>query len=323
MYKPVDMSVWQGRIDSEEATPALRWHQIIKVWDQTAPLNHAPALLGFVCDEGVRRNQGRPGARNGPHAIRDALANLAYHLDTCAFDAGDIVCEDQKLEQAQEELAEHVSHVLQHDGFPIVLGGGHEVAWGSFLGITDYLKQTGSNRRIGIINFDAHFDLRNPKAQPSSGTAFSQIAHWCEDNKRPFHYMVLGINPAANTHALFEFAKNHQVTWHTDMLCTLNNLLELEESLSRFMQQIDVLYLTICLDVFPAGIAPGVSAPNAIGIAPITVINLIKTIKTQCFQHKVTLIMADIAEMNPEYDRDGITAKLAARLMYEVLGISI
>ncbi len=323
MYKPADVIVWQGRIDAEETTPALRWHQKIQAWDRTCQLNHATTLLGFACDEGVRRNKGRPGARNGPQTIRNALANLAYKLDTLAFDAGDIVCEDQQLEQAQEALAEHVSHVLQHNGFPIVLGGGHEVAWGSFLGITDYLKQTDSNHRIGIINFDAHFDLRNPQPQPSSGTPFRQIAHWCEDNNRPFHYMVLGINPAANTHALFEFATNHQVVWHVDIQCTQRHLQVLKESLSCFMQQIDDLYLTICLDVFPASIAPGVSAPCAIGIAPATVIHLINTLKALCSQHKVTLIMADIAEMNPEYDRDGITAKLAARLVYEVFANSI
>jgi formiminoglutamase (EC 3.5.3.8) len=37
------------------------------------------ALLGFVCDEGVRRNQGRTGAAEGPQAIRQALANMASH----------------------------------------------------------------------------------------------------------------------------------------------------------------------------------------------------------------------------------------------------
>ena len=38
-------------------------------------------LIGFACDEGVRRNGGRVGAKDGPRAIRAALANLAWHQD--------------------------------------------------------------------------------------------------------------------------------------------------------------------------------------------------------------------------------------------------
>jgi formiminoglutamase len=323
MYKPADMTVWQGRVDAEETTPPWRWHQKVQAWDRKRPLNNAPTLLGFACDEGVRRNKGRPGARNGPCAIRGALTNLAYHLDGPIFDAGDIDCEDRQLEQAQEVLAEQVSHVLQHQGFPVVLGGGHEVAWGSFLGVTKYFKRTHSSRRIGIINFDAHFDLRNPQPQPSSGTPFRQIAHWCDDNSLPFNYLVFGINPSTNTQALFEFAKKHQVVWHSDVQCTVNHLPELIDSLSRFMQQIDCLYLTICLDAFPASVAPGVSAPCAIGVEPVTVIHLIHKIKVLCKQNDVMLIITDIAEMNPEYDRDGSTAKLAARLVYEFVSTPV
>jgi formiminoglutamase len=319
MYKPADMTMWQGRIDTEETTPAWRWHQKVQAWDRKRPLNNAPTLLGFACDEGVRRNKGRPGACNGPRAIRGALANLAYHLDGPVFDAGDIICDDKQLEQAQDLLAGQVSHVLQNGGFPIVLGGGHEVAWGSFLGIADYLNKTYPNHRIGIVNFDAHFDLRNPKPQPSSGTPFRQIAQWCEENGQAFNYLVYGINPSTNTQALFDYAKKQQVIWKTDIQCTENHLPELKDSLSRFLQQIDCLYLTICLDAFPASIALGVSAPCAIGIEPVTVIQLIQSIKELCNRNDAPLILADIAELNPEYDQKGLTAKLAARLIYEIV----
>ncbi len=85
-----DMQVWTGRTDAAEGQSALRWHQ----WVQPCAQQQASGttLLGFACDEGVRRNQGRTGARQGPQALRKALANLAWHGSAPVYDAGDVCC---------------------------------------------------------------------------------------------------------------------------------------------------------------------------------------------------------------------------------------
>src|SRR5262245_18911227 len=102
MFNP-DMSVWQGRVDSAEGPLALRWHQrVTPLVDGAAP---GVALVGFACDEGVRRNQGRPGAADGPQAIRRALAYFSWHQPCPVLDAGDVTCRDEDLETAQEHLA--------------------------------------------------------------------------------------------------------------------------------------------------------------------------------------------------------------------------
>ncbi len=44
--------------------------------------------------------------------------------------------------------------------YPIVLGGGHEIAFGHYCGIKDYNASIDRKDKLGIINFDAHFDLR-------------------------------------------------------------------------------------------------------------------------------------------------------------------
>ena len=313
------MSIWQGRIDSDETTPALRWHQVIQAWDGKVNLNSSFALLGFVCDEGVRRNQGRTGAAKGPAALRTALANLAYFRRDTPYDAGDVLCEEDQLEMAQTTLAHRISQILQFNGNPIILGGGHEMAWGSFLGLAQFLEAQAFKRRIGIINLDAHFDLRNPQPQPSSGSPFRQIAHWCEEHQQPFHYMTIGINPSVNTQALFDFAKRNGVIWHLDVDCTLQRFAELKSSITSFLQEIDELYLTICLDHFPAYAAPAVSAPSAVGVDPAIAIKLIQTLKPLCEEHQVQWRLSDIAELNPNFDQDGRTAKLAARLVHELI----
>ena len=119
-----DMSVWTGRVDAADGPSALRWHQMVK--PLTPGCQAGIALIGFACDEGVRRNGGRVGAKDGPRAIRQALANLAWHQDRPVYDAGDVRCDDQDLEGAQSRLAEVVSGALAAGHRPLVLGGGHE-----------------------------------------------------------------------------------------------------------------------------------------------------------------------------------------------------
>lgn len=316
MWTEVDMSLWQGRIDTD-SEKCLRWHQAVAPLLQHSALTDSTVLLGFACDEGVRRNQGRVGAADGPDAIRRALANLAYGGSQAIFDAGTVACVGDELEQAQAELAQQVEEILQRGGKPIVLGGGHEMAWGSYLGVRHYLGAVGG--RLGIINFDAHFDLRSPAAGANSGTPFRQIAESCEAQQLPFHYLVLGVNPAVNSQALFDYAQAQGVQWFEDTVCTEANLDLIADVVESFVAPLDYLYLSICLDAFPVGLAPGVSAPGVPGMCPYTSLRLLEVIIEHCRGHGTQIVLLDIAEMNPTFDRDNSTARWAARLVHEYL----
>ena len=76
----------------------------------------------------------------------------------------------------------------------------------------------------------------------------------------------------------------------------------------------DHVYLTIDLDVLPAGVMPSVSAPAAYGV-PLNVIEAI----VQAVRHSGKLRVADIAEFNPDFDQDHHGARAAARLAYRLL----
>src|SRR5262245_23238451 len=128
-----DMSIWTGRVDAADGPDALRWHQMVKPLTPSA--EPGVVLVGFACDEGVRRNGGRVGAKDGPRAIRAALANLAWHQSAPVYDAGDVRCDDGDMEGAQSRLAEVVADAIRAGHWPLVLGGGHETAWGTFQGI--------------------------------------------------------------------------------------------------------------------------------------------------------------------------------------------
>lgn len=81
LWQATPANLWQGRDDSAEASNALRLFQTIARAERFAPQEMPGdiALLGFACDEGVRRNKGRTGAADGPATLRRALANMASH----------------------------------------------------------------------------------------------------------------------------------------------------------------------------------------------------------------------------------------------------
>ncbi|HEX5169012.1 MAG TPA: arginase family protein, partial [Cyclobacteriaceae bacterium] len=193
MYQSPDLSIWKGRTDPLDGEEGWRWHHVVKALDLFGILPDVNgtgrqfAFLGFCCDEGVRRNQGRVGAREGPHSIRKNLRNLAVHFDSSRislYDAGNVICTEDKMELAQEMLGKKVTQLLQAGYKPIVLGGGHEVAFGHFQGIHSFISQKNTN--IGIINIDAHFDLRRSDRQGNSGTSFLQISELLKNADQQF-----------------------------------------------------------------------------------------------------------------------------------------
>ena len=73
------------------------------------------------------------------------------------------------------------------------------------------------------------------------------------------------------------------------------------------------LYISLDLDVFDPGYAPGISHYEPGGMSPREVIELILNID-------VPIVGADIVELNPSRDQNGMTATLAAKLLKELIG---
>ena len=311
MYKAPDMTLWNGRIDDDPVATSLRWHQcIIPLVENSQELGIA--LLGVAGDEGVKRNQGRIGAAAGPDAISRMLASEAYHLQHPLYDAGNLYCEPDQLESLQLEQTALVHNLLDQGHFPLLLGGGHEIALGSFLGLERHLASSGNTAPIGIINFDAHFDLRQAAAS-TSGTPFLQIANHCHAKEIPFHYFCLGLSEIANTKSLFSQADHLGVTYLKDEELNSWQLPQVEQKLLEFIDPCQAIYLSIDLDVLPAATAPGVSAPAGRGVPLPELERLLNFIRSVAQKR---LRVADIAEYNPKYDIDSRTARVAARLCH-------
>ncbi len=299
--------IWEGRFDGDEPL-YHRIFQRVSLEDNYDMISTNDFVLhGFAVDEGVKRNKGRVGAKDAPDLFRKNMANFPVVNPTFALkDFGNIFCEDGNLEKSQNDLAEKVQLVLQKGGKSIVFGGGHEVMFGHYCGI----KKAFPDKKIGIINIDAHFDNReiDPAVGASSGTGFWQIAQLA-----PIHSMHIGIQRNSNTLKLFDTAHHYGMKYILAEELFFENLPNLYPNVDEFIDQCHVLYLTICMDVFNFAVAPGVSAQAYNGIFPdAAFMHLFKHIL-----NSPKLAAMDVAEVNPVYDNSDCTSRLAASLMNE------
>ena len=139
------------------------------------------------------------------------------------------------------------------------------------------------------------------------------MAEECRQRQTPFRYFCLGISEVANSASLFQRAGALEAEWLLDEHLTPWNLGAAEICLRDFLAKCDALYLSIDLDVLPAAVAPGVSAPAARGVSLEVVEHLLACIRSLAGK---MLRLADIAEYNPAFDVDGRTARVAARLCH-------
>lgn len=312
-YLPPKPELWTGRMSGENRYI----HEIISCIDldseMPVPAVNSIIFLGYACDEGVKRNHGRPGTAGGADALRLQIGKLPAHFieQTQLLDGGTIVCTDTDLESAQAELDRRVSELLRLGAFPILLGGGHDIAYGHYNGIK---KHIGQDKTIGIINFDAHFDLRNNENGNNSGTPFYQIAMDCLAGKCPFEYLCLGIREDANDSKLFETALQLEVDYIKTDQFSMHRLEQVKREIKLFADKVDFIYVTVDLDGFSSAYAPGVSAASPMGFSPDIVLESLKVIA-----ETKKLISMDIAELNPAFDRDDQTAKLAASLVHFII----
>ena len=314
-YLPPDPNQWRGRADTPPASCFFQIMQMMNLLENPPIIADEPtfALVGFRCDEGIRRNHGRIGATEGPSALRQALGRLPVQKTNFnCYDAGNITCADGDLEASQTALASIIELLLKHKIIPIVIGGGHELAWGHYQGIAHHFP----TENLGIINFDAHFDMRPllPEQKGSSGTPFLQMATAHAATKRRFDYNVVGIQHAGNIRLLFETAKQYNVNTILADELHQGQQQKCVDFIDRIIDQNDVIYLTLCLDVFSAAFAPGVSASQPLGLAPWDIIPFVRLLAASG-----KVVSFDIAELCPRYDIDQRTARLAANLIYEII----
>lgn len=264
-------------------------------------------VIGFPSDEGVRRNDGRVGARAGPDALRSALYHLTSDPGSEAFD--DLLRHSRDLgnletttdlESDQRALGDVLTPFLAQGVFAVVLGGGHETAYGHFLGYA------GRGHSVDVLNWDAHADVRELKnGGGHSGSPFRQLIR--DPSGACRRYTVAGLQPHLVARAHLEFVRQHgRIVWRDEVS---------PDSIQGLYREMGKPTLvSFDLDAVSQAEAPGVSAPNPVGLTT--------DLWLDAAYHagrSPAVTSADVVELNPTVDRDSQTARLAAITVWRVL----
>lgn len=282
--------------------------------EKQSSANPGVNLIGFPTDAGVKINGGRTGASKAPKQIYEALLKLTpdpLHfkahtqlLNTCSSYLP-VECMGDVLGD-QKRLGKSIADLLKNKQIPIILGGGHETSYGHFLGYAE------AGIPVSILNIDAHTDVRKLKdGKAHSGSSFFQALN--HPDRLCKSYNAAGLNPSSVSEQHYRFVqKNGQP------------LFERETDMSAIKQLLDKyakenIMITMDMDAVKQGDAPGVSAPNSSGISK-------KLWLSFAFEFGKCpgVTSFDICEVNPEYDRDNQTVKLAALTVWNfLLGLSL
>ena len=276
------------------------------------------ALLGLADDLGVKLNGGRPGARGGPNAFRAALGRYGVPwdgerrraLEVPIYDAGDITPaagdDEASLLETHARVERAVSALRERGLVTLCVGGGHDLSLPAIAAASAAL-----GRALGGVNLDAHLDVRE---KVGSGMPFRRLIEGGQLDPRRF--VELGLGRFVNDQQDLEWLRARGGTAvHADAI--FERGLDAQAALELAAAE-GPAFLSIDLDALDQSIAPGVSAPNPLGLGLREVAKLAEAAGARReIQH------FDLMEFNPSYDVDGHTARAAALLfLHFVAGFS-
>jgi formiminoglutamase len=264
----------------------------------------------------VRRNGGRVGAAEAPAAIRHWLYRLTPwdgESDTelsegPPLDLGDVrVAGD--LEATQEVRAEVVAGVLTAGAVPVVLGGEHETAYGVYLGYV------AAGRPVGLVNVDAHLDVRPlVDGRGHSGSPFRQALEHPTHPLPGARYVCLGAQAQATSrqHVTYVRERGGVVRWCGELRPSLGHHLARERD--RLAAGGCAVHVSVDAGAVRAADVPGMSAPNPAGLPGPEVLAA-----ARLAGGSPGVSGLDLGEVNPRHDRDGQGARWAALLVWNFL----
>ncbi|GHA60787.1 arginase family protein [Photobacterium aphoticum] len=290
-------------------------------------------LLGLASDLSQHYFDAHAGTKEGPDSIRRALAALPTTTALPLYDAGVIdeqqvaVFPETGFEAMRAYQYQKLRDMLQLGHLPVMLGGGHEVAIGSYLALSDTVYHAANDMqsdgpaqiphacqpKVGIINIDANFQLRRTLAV-RNGSAFHSVASFCQETRREFRYLGLGICDHTNSQSAFAYAKELGAEWLLDSQMKMKNRKQILATVNRYIDSVDHIHLSLDLAVFSSAIAEGVNMSRIYGVNLSVVEMVLKHIMAS---GKVRIF--DVAGLNTEFDYQNHTAKLAAKLIQHAL----
>lgn len=272
----------------------------------TSSIDDADIVVIGVPDES-RSHAKRKGTSRAPDMLRIASNESEFFgrggklIPTCPmrgtlegkriFDAGDVA--------GKRELRKIVSEVVSAGKLPIMIGGDHSLT-------TETIKAAAAGKKLSLLYFDAHPDFVS-SVQNYYGSVLTDSSQSLNLRKS----MLIGTRAAEP-----EEIENATVAG----LKIVTPLDVAEMGIKKVAQIIRTrtagskIYISVDLDCVDPASAPGVSVPAPAGLSAIDLIYLLNKVIAGG-----NVIGIDIVELAPDYDVNGMTATLAARILSECI----
>lgn len=253
------------------------------------------ALLGVPWDGGASFER---GAAAGPSAIRRRLhspagnghAESGREVLAALVDCGD--AEFPPYEQGALAAIQVAAEQAGEHGPVLALGGDHSVS------LPLLRAAAAKHGAVHVLHVDAHPDLY-PELD---GRRYSNASPFARAFEEGLLASLVQLGIRADTPPQAAMARRWNVVQHGPDAIDTFDVLALRGP----------LYLSIDIDGFDPAYAPGVSHPEAGGLAPREVIRLLQRLPTPW-------VAADLVEVVPGRDASGVTVALAAKLVKELL----
>lgn len=292
-----------------------RLGELIRRGKMSSVQNSDVVIIGIPEDRGILANKGRAGAAKGPDDIRRRLYKLTpgfnINFDIIrVIDVGNVSTKGLTLEEVHLALQEAVADTVSRGAIPLIIGGGHDLTYPGLAGLVQGTELKKDS--LGLINVDAHLDVRSDENGINSGTSFYRALTQLKNQALlGSAFVEFGIQELYNS--------PYYYNWVEKQGGKVFKLKEVSERIMEsFLQALSIVSkrgrtvaLSIDIDAVRSTEAPGASASNPSGLkAP--ELDKIAYLAGRSPQIKYL----DIMEVSPPLDHDHRTASLAASSIF-------
>jgi formiminoglutamase len=289
---------WQ---DSEERRVS-NW---LTTWDFKEPI--AAGLIGAPYSGA---SISASGAAGGPDAVRMAFRfNTTFSPDwdtdiqrMTVRDLGDIGGHLTDVRAAHRNIEEAVEGALSLTPrfVPVIVGGDHSITAPAVRGFC----AANPGKKVGIINFDAHFDVRNFDHGPHNGTPFRAIIEGGLGIEGK-NVVEIGIHGFMNSAAYYRWCLDRGMTIITARQVQKEGIDgSIAKALEKASDGTDLIYVSVDIDCLAYPFATGTSASSAEGLNGW---QLLEGVFACGLDPKVAAL--DVVEIDPTRDVSDVTAR--------------
>ncbi|AFO59322.1 MULTISPECIES: formimidoylglutamase [unclassified Natrinema] len=247
----------------------------------------------------------RAGAAAGPRALRESLSGVkTHHFGSgpvrSVADLGDVPIPDGSVADVQRAVRERAAAIHEREALPVFLGGDNSLTYSNVAPLL-------GDASVGVVNIDAHLDVRETRDGPTSGTPYRQLHEAGLDG-----YACLGARHFETSTAYHEFVREHGGAVITATETAADPAGAVERALAA-LEDVDRLYCSVDIDVLDAPYC-GVSAPTPGGLLPREVFDIVGRLAADD-----RLAGFEVVECAPPLDENGRTVDAAARTVAHAL----